>query len=193
MVTFSPGRKTHIFGLELHIFFTTLTILQRDIHGAKTGNNSVLMVCFSNYVRSPIAAAIFKDLAKKKGVDSQWYCDSAAIVAADSDYDMDPRAKIILQKHGIQPENTPREVTREDFFRFDYMLAVDEYDFDELKIKSPFGCTAKMELLTSYDPEGAEMIMREPHTDNMEWYETCYQIAYRSCNAFLDKFSKIEN
>lgn len=39
----------------------------------------VLFVCFGNTCRSPMAEAIFKDLVQKKGLDSKFQIDSAAI------------------------------------------------------------------------------------------------------------------
>jgi protein-tyrosine phosphatase len=39
----------------------------------------ILFVCFGNTCRSPMAEAIFKDLAHKEGLDEKIFIDSAAL------------------------------------------------------------------------------------------------------------------
>ena len=151
---------------------------------------SVLMVCLGNICRSPIAAHVFKHLAKEKGVESQWLCDSAGTGGWHVGEDMDPRSASTLRKHKIEPVHTVRQITKADFKKFDFIFGMDNENIRDLKQKAPSGSKAQIELLSSYDPEGAKII-RDPYYDrDLSGFEDCYQIAYRSCSAFLDKFSK---
>lgn len=157
---------------------------------SQEGTQSVLMVCLGNICRSPIAAHVFKHLAKEKGVQSQWNCDSAGTGGWHVGEDMDSRSATTLRKHGIEPNHTVRQITKADFNKFDYIFGMDSDNIRDLKRMAPTPMKAELALLSSYDPQGKPKI-RDPYYDrDTAGFEECYQIAYRSCNAFLDKFSK---
>ena len=110
---------------------------------------------------------------------------------------MDPRAVTTLRKHGVEPTyHSVRPVINADFKKFDYIFAMDGANLaDLMNRKRNYGgeSKAKIELLVEYDPEG-ESVIRYPYNDrSMRGFEHCYEIAYRSCSAFLDKFSKIKS
>ena len=86
---------------------------------------SVLMMCAGNYGRSPMAESIFNHLAAKKGVASQWYCDSAGLDARVGE-PMYYNAKKTLEAHNISVgDHRGRQVLEEDFSKFDYILGMD--------------------------------------------------------------------
>lgn len=176
------------------LIFVTLG-LQANEEKIPRNYTSVLMVSFSNLCRSPIAAAVFNDIAKKKGIDSKWYCDSAGIhTRIYSEKSMDPRALSTLRGHGIEPANhTVRMVVEEDFDKFDYIFAMDGPNLADLLNRKSWWrkkSKTKVELLSSYDPEKSS-IVRFPYYDRgMGGFEESYEIANRSCNAFLEMHSK---
>ena len=175
----------------LFLYLSSLMTLDCEISRVKLANNSVLMVCYNNYIRSPIAAAVFNEIVRRRGIDSRWYCDSAGI-SVNQEFDMDLRAKETLRSHGIEPYNTPKEVIVDDFFKFDFIFGMDRIIIGQLRTKKPVGSRTKIELLTTYDPESKHMI-RDPYFDeDSAGFEECYQIAYRSFNAFLEEFQKSE-
>lgn len=151
---------------------------------------SVLMVCSTNQCRSPIAAAVFRDLVYKRNISHQWHCDSAGIYvnSPEARWPMDKRARSTLLNHKIYDiKHAAREVKKDDFNTFDYMLGMDEANVEDLMEKAPAGSRAKIELLSMYDPRGSEYIRHPYYDEDTKGFEECFKIAHRSINVFLDK------
>ncbi|XP_029451638.1 low molecular weight phosphotyrosine protein phosphatase isoform X1 [Rhinatrema bivittatum] len=157
---------------------------------AATAPKSVLFVCLGNICRSPIAEAVFRKLVTDENAENQWMIDSGAV----SDWNVgsfpDARAISCLRKHGIETSHRARQVTKDDFLSFDYVLCMDESNLRDLKRKaSPIkNCKAKIELLGSYDPQ-KRLIIEDPYYGNDEDFETVYQQCVRCCKSFLEKYS----
>jgi len=69
-----------------------------------------------------------------------------------------------MKKHGIPMNHTARQVTKEDFATFDYILCMDESNLRDLNRKSNQikNRKAKIELLGSYDPQN-QLIIEDPY------------------------------
>ncbi|KAJ6157494.1 Protein-tyrosine phosphatase low molecular weight mammalian [Penicillium chermesinum] len=92
---------------------------------------NVLFVCLGNICRSPMAEGVFRNLAK--GNPAIGEIDSAGTGAYHSLEPPDYRTMETLKRHGITNYNhAARKVTREDFLKFDYLLAMDESNLDNL-------------------------------------------------------------
>lgn len=93
-----------------------------------------------------------------------------------------------MKKHGVPMSHVARQVTKEDFATFDYILCMDESNLRDLNRKSNQvkNCRAKIELLGSYDPQ-KQLIIEDPYYGNDADFETVYQQCVRCCRAFLEK------
>lgn len=148
---------------------------------------SVLFVCLGNICRSPIAEAVFRHLIKEKQIEHKWECDSAAIGGWHVGGTIDERSIKVLLQHGIRTDHIVRQITADDFRKFDYIFGMDKENIKALKQKAPPNSKATIDLLGSYDPEG-KLIIHDPYYDaDLAGFEECYQISYRACSAFLDK------
>uniref|UniRef100_UPI00398E36F8 low molecular weight phosphotyrosine protein phosphatase isoform X2 n=1 Tax=Pristiophorus japonicus TaxID=55135 RepID=UPI00398E36F8 len=90
------------------------------------GQKSVLFVCLGNICRSPIAEATFRKLATDQGVVNKWKIDSAATSTYEIGNPADQRGQRCLMNHGITTNHIARQVTKDDFLTFDYILCMDE-------------------------------------------------------------------
>lgn len=54
------------------------------------------------------------------------------------------------------------QITEHDFTAFDWIFGMDTNNINELNDMKPSNCTAKIEFLGSYDPQG-EVIIRDPY------------------------------
>ncbi|XP_072298728.1 low molecular weight phosphotyrosine protein phosphatase isoform X1 [Eucyclogobius newberryi] len=154
---------------------------------AASGAKSVLFVCLGNICRSPIAEAVFRKMATDAGVVDKWVIDSGATSDWNTGSLPDSRGLACLKTHGIETSHRARQVTKEDFQTFEYILCMDESNLSDLKKKanSVKSTKAKIELLGSYDPQ-KQLIIQDPYYGSDKDFETVHQQCVRCCKAFLE-------
>ncbi|XP_029903524.1 low molecular weight phosphotyrosine protein phosphatase isoform X1 [Myripristis murdjan] len=154
---------------------------------ASSSGKSVLFVCLGNICRSPIAEAVFRKLATDAGAVDKWRIDSAATSTYEIGNPPDHRGQACMKSHSVPMRHVARQVTKEDFMSYDYILCMDESNLSDLKRKanSVKNYRAKIELLGSYDPE-KQLIIKDPYYGSEEDFEKVYEQCVRCCKAFLD-------
>ncbi|XP_078069343.1 low molecular weight phosphotyrosine protein phosphatase isoform X1 [Mustelus asterias] len=148
---------------------------------------SVLFVCLGNICRSPIAEAIFRKLATDRGIINKWMIDSAGVIDFNVGNSPDSRALNCLRQHGTETTHKARQVTKNDFLTFDYMLCMDESNLKDLKRMADKVKNYKSEikLLGSFDPQN-HLIIQDPYYGNEADFEAVYHQCLRCCTAFLE-------
>ncbi len=94
---------------------------------------NILFVCLGNICRSPSAEAVFKHLVEKKGEEGNFFIDSAGTSAWHAGEKADARMRRHAKKRGIELTSISRQFVPEDFDRFDYIIAMDRENMDEMK------------------------------------------------------------
>ncbi|KAM7283159.1 low molecular weight phosphotyrosine protein phosphatase isoform X2 [Ixodes scapularis] len=140
-----------------------------------------------NICRSPIAEAVFRQVAKERGVLAEWNIDSAGTDGEHVGSNPDRRAVQCMKDHNVEMDHRARQVTLDDFRDFQYIFAMDNANMNDLTDMAPESSKAKIELLGKYDPEGQATI-HDPYNDSgSQDFEEVYAQCLRCCNAFFDQ------
>ena len=160
-----------------------------SLHMAASGKkHSVNFVCLGNICRSPMAEAVFKKLLEDRGYSGEWEVDSSALASYNIGDQPDPRTISTLRKYGLSIDHRARQVTKDDFNRYEYLLCFDEQNIRGLKRLQPKNSTATVRLLGSYVGEGK--VVQDPYYEEDEAFERTYQLCLSMCTAFLDSVYK---
>jgi len=147
---------------------------------------SILFVCLGNICRSPLAEGVFRSLVEEAGLSERFEIDSAGTGAWHVGEPPDARAAMVASQHGVTLECRARQVTTEDFGRFDYVIAMDRENLRNLqRMAAEAGSDAEVRLLREFDPEQDGDEVPDPYYGGASGFETVYDIVSRSCRALL--------
>ncbi|OQX02017.1 MAG: phosphotyrosine protein phosphatase [Thiothrix lacustris] len=94
----------------------------------------VLFVCMGNICRSPTAQGVFERLVHSQGLDDRILIDSAGTHAYHIGSSPDKRSQAAAKSRGLDLSGQrARKVTLADMQEFDYVLAMDRTNLDDLQ------------------------------------------------------------
>jgi len=124
----------------------------------------VLFVCLGNICRSPMAEGVLRKLVEEAGLADRVEIDSAGTHAYHVNEPPDPRAQAAAARRGIDISRLRgRQVQREDFARFDYILAMDEENYAHLQARCPPGHAHKTRLFLEYATRATTRVVPDPY------------------------------
>jgi protein-tyrosine phosphatase len=125
----------------------------------------VLFVCLGNICRSPMAEGAFRAAARRHGLECD--VDSAGTASYHVGQPPDPRAIAVARRNGVEIGNQlARQITREDFYRFTHIIAMDGANLAGIRAQSPRDATAQLGLLMdAVDGRKGEPVVDPYHGD----------------------------
>lgn len=144
----------------------------------------IIFVCHGNICRSPMAEFIFKDKIRSRGLNEQFYVESAAVSTEEIGNSIYPPAKRCLNAHGIpfDTSKTARQITRADYDRFDLIICMDRMNLRWLKYIIPNDPAGKIRLMMSY--AGQDRDVADP------WYTGDFETTYRDLDLATEALLK---
>ena len=94
---------------------------------------SILFVCLGNICRSPMAEGVFLSILEREGQSSDFNIDSAGTLGAHMGELADRRMRFFAEKRGYTLTHRSRKFTRADFDRFDWIIVMDDRNFDDVQ------------------------------------------------------------
>ena len=146
----------------------------------------VLMVCLGNICRSPTAEAMLRLKVHQAGLDDRIEVDSAGTTGYHVGSPPDRRAIVHGERRGLKMKGLRgRKVVREDFDRFDFILAMDEDNLADLERLRPAGGRARLALLMSYAPQAGTTVVPDPYYGNADGFERVLDLVDSGAAGFL--------
>ena len=94
----------------------------------------VLFVCLGNICRSPTAEGVMKKLIRNENLENNFEVDSAGIIGLHAGEEADLRSQEHARARGIKLTSIARQFNaNDDFHHFDYVMAMDKKNFQDLK------------------------------------------------------------
>ncbi len=145
----------------------------------------VLLVCLGNICRSPMAEGILRHSAHDLNIPVE--TDSCGTSKFHSGQKPDERAIKTLQNHGIDINDLrARQFTKDDFDNFDFILVMDELNYNDIqKLSTNHQHLDKVKLMMSFAPEMRTSKVPDPYFGEMKNFEEVYGMLDVACKNFL--------
>ncbi len=144
----------------------------------------ILFICHGNICRSPMAEFVLKHYIKLLGAEDSFKIESAATSQEEIGNGVYPPVKAYLAK--VLPDTDTskkraRQISREDCRDFDYIIAMEKFNLENLFYLRPEIDRKKVFLLLDFTPEKGDI--------DDPWYTRRFDIAYndisRGCLGLL--------
>ena len=124
----------------------------------------VLFVCLGNICRSPTAEGVFRKLVQDMKLEHQFEIDSAGTHAYHVDEPPDERAQAACARRGIDiSQLSGRKAVAGDIEKFDYILAMDRDNYENLLEICPPGFETRIRLFMEFAPGRPEEEVPDPY------------------------------
>ncbi len=146
---------------------------------------AILFVCMGNICRSPTAEGVFRRLLEAEGEGLQVEIDSAGTHSYHAGAAPDRRAQAAALRRGIDlSAQRARQVTVEDFERFDFVLAMDEDNLAILHAQCPPARRQRVRLFLEYGTLG-ERNVPDPYYGGENGFERVLDLVEDAARGLL--------
>lgn len=139
----------------------------------------IVFVCLGNICRSTMAEFVMKDLVEKAGRSSEFHIESRATSTWEHGNPIHQGTQNIFKLHDIayDESKTSLQISKEDFEKFDKIIAMDDQNQKDLLEMAAAGTENKIAMLLDYS-------VPDP------WYtgdfEETYQLVSKGASRLLD-------
>jgi len=150
-------------------------------------NIKVLFVCMGNICRSPTAQGMFESVVEEADLNSHIEIDSAGTHAYHVGEGPDRRAIQAAAKRGIHlGGQRARRVEEADFTHFDYVLAMDSSNLDDLLLICPKQHQDKVRLFLEFAEKPLQQDVPDPYYGGGQGFERVLDLVEAGSLGLLD-------
>ncbi len=152
---------------------------------------SVLFVCMGNICRSPTAHGVFRKLVADAGLEEFIHIDSAGTHAYHVGKAPDPRAQETALRRNLDLSDLrARQVQKEDFARFDYILAMDEDNYHALTLICPAEYQDRIQYFMDYAPHWGVREVPDPYYGGATGFEQVFDMVEEAARGLLEHLQR---
>ena len=146
----------------------------------------VLFVCLGNICRSPTADGIFRSKVREAGLEDKLNIDSAGTGDWHIGRPPDPRAQEFALEAGYDLSALrARRVSSTDFYDFDYILAMDQQNLQDLQSMQPEDFSGHLGLFLDMDKNSPVREVPDPYSMNATAFREVIQLVESGCDALI--------
>ena len=146
----------------------------------------VLFVCMGNICRSPTAEGVFQQKVEQANLDDHISIDSAGTHAYHVGNPPDGRAQSAALKRDVDLSGQrARRVSADDFLEFDYVIAMDESNKDDLLSICPAGYEDRIHLFLDF-AERNEKEVPDPYYGQGRGFEIVLNLVEEASDGLLE-------
>ncbi len=129
-----------------------------------------------------------KNLVDEAGLDDYVDVESAGISEEHDGEEADPRSQEVAVARGLSLDSIARAFTEEDFDSFDYILAMDAENRDELISLAPDGdAEERIFLLRAFDPTAPDDAeVPDPYFGGDDGFDVVFDVITLACEGLLE-------
>ena len=142
----------------------------------------ILFICHGNICRSPMAQFVLRQMVDEAGLSDRFYIDSAATSTEEIGNGIHYGTMQIFRQHHIPcTGHRARQMTRQDYREFDYLIGMDDANIRNMVRIAGGDPEGKIHRLLEY--AGSSRAIADP------WYTGEFDVTYvdvrKGCEAFL--------
>ncbi len=150
-------------------------------------NVKVLFVCMGNICRSPTAQGMFEALVEQAQLTGRIHIDSAGTHAYHIGEPPDARAREAASRRGIELDRQrARRIDPVDFGRFDYVVAMDRSNLDDLHTICPDEHREKLYLLLDFAQHLSQRDVPDPYYGGAQGFERVLDLVEEGARGLLE-------
>ncbi len=139
-----------------------------------------------NICRSPTAQGVFESLVTASGLEDRIEIDSAGTHAYHVGEGPDQRATRAAAQRGIDlSSQQARRVAEDDFEQFDYILAMDSSNLDDLQALCPDQYQDRVRLLLEFAEDPAQQDVPDPYYGGSRGFERVLDLIEQGAHGLL--------
>ena len=149
---------------------------------------NIVFVCMGNICRSPSGEGVFKNLIEQNGLDEHFFIDSAGTTAYHVGEAADSRMRKHAARRGIKLTSRSRQFKRDDFEKFDYIIAMDRnnyHDIISLDRDNEYG--ERVFMMTDFSSQYKGGDVPDPYYGGSDGFEIVLDIVEDSCRGLLEE------
>jgi protein-tyrosine phosphatase len=155
---------------------------------------SILFVCTGNICRSPTAEGAFRQRVEEAGLQKDILIDSAGTHGYHIGEPPDLRSTAAAAKRGYDlSDQQARQVSQEDFARFDYILAMDCANLAHLRSICPLQYTSKLRLFLEFSERFVEREVPDPYYGGPQGFDHVLDLVEDAASGLLTYLMRQEH